>query len=139
MQELWKATLQFFLNNFDLVLLGSITLIQIAPIKINPWTKVSKCIEEKINGDIKKDVAELKRDFEETKANDMRWYILNFANSCRNNVRHSKEEWEHLLSQLKEYETYTKAKEINNGVIEEDAKYLRNLYQERCIKNDFLI
>ena len=42
------------------------------------------------------------------------------------------------MSQLKEYEEYTEDKGISNGVIDEDAHYLRELYHERNLKNDFL-
>lgn len=121
-----------------IVLIGAFTLVEIVPIKINPWKSLFKWVGNCINGDLQKDVSELKRDFEETKAQDKRWHILNFANSCRNGKLHSKDEWQHVMSELSEYENYTDKKGITNGVIEEDAKYLRELYQERNKKNDFL-
>ena len=129
---------QFIIDHLDVVILGLFTLIEITPVKINPWTKILRFLGNSINGDIRKDVTELKRDFEETKAKDMRWHILDFSNSCRHGRMHSREEWVHVIEQLKEYEVYTETKEIENGVIEEEAKYLRRLYQERCEKNDFL-
>ena len=121
------------------ILIGAFTLIEIAPIKINPWKKLFQGIGDVMNGDIKKDLSELKRDFEETKAQDKRWYILNFANSCRNGMLHSKDEWRHVISEISEYETYTQKKGLVNGVIEEDSKYIRELYRERNIKNDFFV
>lgn len=120
------------------VILGAITLVEVAPIKINPWKWLFKWIGDAINGDMRKDLSELKRDFEETKAQDKRWRILEFARSCRNGVKHSREEWKHAISELAEYEQYTEDKHITNGVMEEDAKFLRALYQERLTKNDFL-
>lgn len=122
-----------------------LTLVQIAPIKINPWTALLKWIDKIINEEIykkidsiKDEVGGLKRDFENTKSKDMRWNILDFANSCRNGRLHDKEEWEHVIDQLREYEEYIEEKNLTNGVIEEDAKYLRELYRERCKQNDFL-
>ena len=120
------------------LLIGAVTIVQITPIKLNPWEWLFSWIGEKVNGDIRKDLAELKRDFEQTKAQDKRWHILNFADSCRRDERHTKEEWEHAISELREYEEYTERKDITNGVIEETAKYLRELYHERISKNDFL-
>ena len=67
----------------------------------------------------------------------MRWHILNYANSCRHGVEHSHDEWRHVINQISEYEAYTKKKGIHNGVVEEDTKFLRELYHERNIKNDF--
>lgn len=125
-------------TNPSVVLLGAVTVIEIVPIKLNPWKWLFSWIGNAINGDIRKDLAELKRDFEETKAQDKRWNILNFANSCRNGKLHSHEEWNHAIAELAEYEAYTERKDITNGVIEEESKYLRELYHERCIKNDFL-
>lgn len=120
------------------VIIGAFTLIEVVPIKINPWKWLFKWVGKCINGDLQKNLNELKRDFEETKAQDKRWRILEFSRSCRNGVQHSREEWKHAISELKEYEEYTKNKNIINGVMEEDAKFLRELYRERNKKNDFL-
>lgn len=129
----------------SVIIFGAITLIEIAPIKINPWKTLFNWIGKMINSDIqteikemKDDLTELKKDFESKKAEDMRWEILNFANSCRRGVEHGKDSWRHAMSQLAAYESYTERKGITNGVIEEDAHYLRELYQERNRKNDFL-
>lgn len=89
-------------------------------------------------GKLWKILSEFKRDFDETKAQNKRWSILSFARSCRNGEMHTREEWKHAISELAEYEAYTENKKINNGVIEEDAKYLRELYHERNLKNDFV-
>ena len=127
-----------FITSPSIIVVGAITLIEITPIKINPWQKLFAWIGRLINGEMQKDLIELKRDFEETKAQDKRWHILSFARSCRQGEKHTKEEWNHAISELKDYEKYTKEKNISNGVIEENAKYLRELYQERLKKNDFL-
>lgn len=122
----------------SVVLFGTLTIIEFTPIKLNPLKWLGKKIGNLINGELIKDLHELKRDFEETKAQDKRWFILNFANSCRRGECHSREEWKHAISEIREYEKYTEEKEIVNGVIEEDSKYLRELYHERNLKNDFL-
>lgn len=122
----------------SVVIFGAITLIEIAPIKINPWAALFKWIGKMINGDLREQVMELKRDFEKKNVEDMRWEILNFANTCRRGTDHSKDEWRHVMDQLYDYEKYTEKKGITNGVIEEDAHFLRELYHERNLKNDFL-
>lgn len=127
-----------FVTHPAVILVSSITVIQIVPIKVNPWSALLSWMGNILYGDIRRDLSELKRDFEETKANDMRWNILNFANSCRRHEDHGKDEWRHVMAQISEYEEYTEKKHINNGVIEEDTKYLRELYHERNVKNDFL-
>lgn len=137
MEEILNFLKEIFTHP-GLVLFGAITLIEVTPIKINPWGALFKWIGKAVNGDIQKDLVELKRDFEETKAQDKRWRILEFSRSCRNGVQHSREEWKHAISELAEYEQYTEKKHITNGVMEEDAKFLRELYHERNRKNDFL-
>lgn len=122
----------------SVIIFGAITLIEIAPIKINPWAALFKWIGKMINGDLREQVMELKRDFEKKNVEDMRWEILNFANTCRRGTNHSKDEWRHVMDQLYDYEKYTEKKGITNGVIEEDAHFLRELYHERNLKNDFL-
>lgn len=137
LEELMQSFVDVFTNP-SVIIIGAITLVEVTPIKINPLRALFKWIGKAVNGDIQKDLAELKRDFEETKAQDKRWRILEFSRSCRNGVPHSREEWKHAISELKEYEEYTKKKNIVNGVMEEDAKFLRELYRERNMKNDFL-
>ena len=131
--------LDLLLNNPFALAIGGATLIQIAPIKIDPWTKLFKWIGDIVNGDVKRELKELKREVECEKANNARWNILNFANTCRHGKRHSKEEWNHVIDQIYKYDAYVEEKGIDNGVFEEDAKYLKGLYQKISEKNDFLL
>ena len=132
-----ESLLAFFTSP-GVVLIGAVTLIQIVPIKINPWSALLRWVSDALYGDMRQDLSELKRDFEETKSNDMRWNILNFANSCRRHEEHGKDEWRHVMAQISEYEEYTEKKNIHNGVIEEDTRFLRELYHDRNVKNDFI-
>lgn len=132
-------------TNPTVIIFGAITLFEIVPIKINPWSTLFRWIGKAINGELKEqlsdlssDVLELKSDFEMKKAEDMRWEILEFANTCRIGNEHSKDEWRHVMNQVSEYEEYTERKGITNGVIEEDTRFLRELYHERNVRNDFL-
>lgn len=136
--EVMEEILRFSVNNPWFTFFGAITIIQIVPIKVDPWSAITHWIKQAIVGDLERTMNELKKDVEQEKIDNKRWNILDFANSCRNNRLHTKEEWSHCLSQLKEYEEYCESHGIPNGVIEEDGKYLRELYKERNLKNDFL-
>ena len=125
-------------DNLTLVIIGLASLIEVSKIKFNPWSKLLEWVSDAVIGDFKKEFKEFKRESEEKAANDMRWDILSFANSCRQGQSHSKDEWWHCIAQIREYEDYTKRKGIVNGIIEEDSEYLRQLYHERNVKNDFL-
>lgn len=138
MEAIIEAALDLATNPI-IVALGSITIVEIVPIKLKPWTALLRWMGRIMNGDLKKEVTELKQDFENTKANGMRWEILSFANGCRHKRKHTKEEWNHVITRIKEYETYVEEKGIDNGVIEEESKYLRELYHDISMKNDFLL
>jgi len=122
-----------------------LTLVEITPIKVNPWSHLLKWIGDKMNDDLRQEfktlkgeLHTLKKDFEEKNAHDKRWSILDFANSCHNGRKHTKEEWEHVLNQLLFYEEYVDKNEIPNAVIEEETRYLRELYRELMNKNEFI-
>lgn len=141
-----KHMMDLLFHNPYIVVLGAVTLIQVAPIKIDPWTRLFKWIGSIINGEVsrelqevKHDLHELKREVECDKTSTARWNILHFANTCRHGKRHSKEEWEHVIDEIYKYDAYVEEKNIENGVFEEDAKYLKSLYQEISEKNDFLL
>lgn len=123
------------LSNPGVVLIGAVTLIEIVPVKIHPW----KWVTNLLLGDIRKEISDLRNEVTETKVQTWRWNVLDFANSCRNGRRHSHDEWRHTMSQLAEYEAYIELNKIPNGVFEEDAKYLRSLYQRLSDENDFLV
>lgn len=118
--------------------IGGVTIIQIAPIKINPWSWLFAWIGEAMLGDFKKEMISFKADQENKNANDMRWAIINFANSCRRGEAHSKDAWRHIINQISEYNKYTEEHGIINGVIDAESEYLHQLYKERCVKNDFI-
>lgn len=94
-------------------------------------------MNEKVSN-VQEEVVVVKREFELKNANDWRWDILDFFNSSRNNRRHSKEEWDHAIDQVKKYERHVEIHDIDNGVLEEASSWLRNEYQKHIIANDFL-
>lgn len=122
-----------------------LTLVQISPLKINPWSWVGRQIKNVFVGDISEKldkmaakIDELESRFSADKIASVRWRVLDFGNSCLQGRRHTKEEWDHCISELSEYEHYCRENKIDNGVMEEMAKYLRKNYQERWEKKDFL-
>ena len=138
MVELFIENLKECLTSPGIVLIGAITLIQITPIKINPWSWIRKKLSDLIYGDVRKNIESVKAEITEMKVQNWRWNVLDFANSCKNGRRHTLDDWHHAISQLADYERYIERNEITNGVFEEDARYLREEYQKHCRNNDFL-
>lgn len=132
-------------QNYWAVIIGLSGLIQISPIKINPWTALFEWIGDKINGDLKKkikalsdDVNELSVQRKEDEKDRIRWEILDFANSCRNGRRHTKDEYLHIIELNDKYKKLLKETNDKNGVFEVEYEYIKQLYKERQEKNDFL-
>jgi len=81
--------LAWFKNNLGVVLFGAVTLIQISPIKINPWSWLGKTIRRALVGDLEAAVKSLTDDFTGEKVASKRWRVLDFANSCRQARMHT--------------------------------------------------
>ena len=137
--------IEMIATNPTVILFGAVTLIEVSPIKIDPWKWLFLQIGNALNSSVREDLyllktqqSELKKELEEHRAQDKRRHILEFANSCRRGEEHDREEWNTVITDIKDYETFVAEKKLNNGVIEETTKYLRELYHDRNVKNDFL-
>lgn len=120
----------FVQDNVTLTLIGAFTLIQISPIKIDPWTWIVNKIKKWFLGDIIEKLQTLENNFVDERARTKRWNILNFANSCRQGASHTKEEWEHCLDELYLYEKHCEEHKIPNGVMVECSKYLKTTFHQ---------
>ncbi len=124
------------------ILIGTFTVIQISPLKINPWSWLGKQIRQLIFGDsisdLEKEVKNIKGDLLDEKVSSRRWQILNFSSTCMRGILHTKEEWDHCIAALEWYEEYCERNKIPNGVMKECAKYLRKRYQEHLQNKNFL-
>ena len=121
--EIWE-----FLRGLDLGWTGAgilllLSLIQISPVKLDPWDRIFAWVGGKLNGNLQKQVREIW-------INMHRQAILQFARECRAGQEHSEEEWNHVLNVADEYEQYCQKNNVINGVVKQDTLYIRQLYQE---------
>ncbi|MGL6202047.1 MAG: hypothetical protein ACRC3H_24275 [Lachnospiraceae bacterium] len=142
--DIWDEIKRFILVNPGITAFGALTLIQIVPIRFDPWTYLLKWIGGVVTGPLKLQIAALDHKIdtnqkmaEEDHAEDMRWDIRIFTDACKKGEHHTPEEWRHIIAQMERYEAYVTKYGISNGVIKEETKYLRKLYEERNNKNDF--
>lgn len=117
-------------------------VIEVSPIKINPLSVVFAWIGKKLNADtvakfeaLSKQIDSLSERTAKKEIDDLRWNILNFANTCRNHVRHTKEEFNHVIAAHDEYETILKQMGKTNGQIDMDFKFIMDVYYD-CLKNN---
>jgi len=107
-----------------------LSLIQISPLKLNPWDKLLAWFGRKLNGATEKRLEELQKQVRDMWINTHRQSILTFARECRADMHHDAEEWNHILSIADEYEVYCAKNIVSNGVVKADTEYVRALYQE---------
>ena len=122
------------------------TLIQLSPIKIDPWTWVGRCIGRFINGEVIEKVNALSQDVKQNKADDdeqwatlSRSHILRFGDELLHGVNHSKEHFDQILADITKYETYCREhKDYLNDKASATINHIRKTYQKCLEENSFL-
>ena len=129
--EFWnKLTVEGLAGWGLVILIILLSLIQVSPIKLNPWDRIFAWIGRRLNGETQKKLEAVQKQVTDLWINSHRQSILAFARECRANIDHDAEEWNHILSIADEYEVYCKKNIVSNGVVKADTTYIRNLYQE---------
>lgn len=127
-------------------LLVILTLIQIAPIKINPWSWIGRAIGRAINSEViskvdalSKAVKNNKDDDDEQWASLSRSHILRFGDELLHGVAHSKEHFDQILLDISKYEKYCEAHpDYLNNIANETIKLIKKTYQKCLEENTFL-
>lgn len=122
------------------------TLVQIAPIKLNPWSWIGRVIGRAINGEVLEKVEELSKDVKKNKADDdeqwaslSRTHILRFGDELLHGCAHSKEHFDQVMRDISKYEEYCDAHpNYRNGVAHATIQQIRKTYQKCLDENDFL-
>lgn len=136
----------------SLVLIIFLTIIQISPIKWNPWDSILFWVGSKLNSPLKKEVDELKEQLKavdkkldghisESKIKDLkdtRRDVLDFCSSCMNGQRHTQEQYRFVIKKCDEYELYIETNKVKNGEITSAIKEIRRRYDKHIQMNDFL-
>lgn len=130
-----------------------LTLIQIAPIKVNPWSALAKALGRAINADVLKELEEVKAGQRETQskldahirvddernADLHRNRILQFNNELLRDIQHTREDFIEILAEIDAYERYCEAHEdYQNNRAVCAIENIKLVYKERLQKHDFL-
>lgn len=114
-------------------------------IKCNPITVLFKWIAKIIVKDVSErldrieaKVNSLEQSRDEDEKDRIRFEVLDFANSCRQGIKHTKDEFQHIIEINNKYEKLLQKTNDKNGVFAEEYRYIVNLYHKCQINNDFL-
>lgn len=121
------------------------TLVQITPIKINPWSWLVKWLGRNLTSDLSSKIdkvdLKLEKHIKESDERDLRKRresILDFASAVGNGRSYSKEQYEQMLRECDEYTQYCHEKEFINSVADESIKLIKTAYSQHLHANDFL-
>lgn len=122
------------------------TLIQITPIKFNPWSWLGRHIGRMLNGEVLDEVKDLKQDLADHKAKSeerhatlCRAHILKFGDEVRHGIPHSKEGYDSILLDIDSYEEYCdKHPGYKNNVAVATMKHIKKMYQKHLENDTFL-
>lgn len=123
------------------ILLVAMTLIQIAPIKLNPWSALAKAIGRAINGEViakvdrlERELLDMKENQEERDAISCRARILHFGDETIHGVRHTKEHFDQTLRDITTYERYCDDHpNFENNTTVLTSQRIKDIYEE-CLK-----
>ena len=129
------------------------TVVQISPIKFDPWTWLARKIGRSINGEVLEKVDEVKdaqvaarkrldehiRADDERNADLHRARILQFNNELLRDIPHTREDFIEVLAEIDYYDRYCKAHpEYENHRAVHAIANIERVYDDRLRKHDFL-
>ena len=128
------------------VLVVLLTLVQIAPVKVNPWSAIAKAVGRAVNADVAKELCEIKKKLDDhvtmddrRTADGHRTRILHFNNELLRSIGHTEEEFNEVLAEIDAYEEYCEEHpEYPNNRAVLAIENIRSNYKERLQKHDFL-
>ena len=145
METIAKMTIGELLGSSAGIFLLLSLFIEITPIKLSPISTFLSWLGKKMTGALANDVVELgvkvdaigeKVDNNET--DRIRYEILEFANSCQNTRKHTKEEFNHVIGLHTKYMAMLDEKHKTNGQIDIAFSYIADLYRNYLENNSFL-
>lgn len=118
---------------------------EVSKIKLNPISTALNWLGKKINADLNEKmdaqgerIEQLSQRIDDNEVGYIRWAILDFANSCMNGRRHTKEEFDHVIEQNDKYHKILEEKGLTNGKVDLAYDYIEEIYRKCQQDNDFL-
>ena len=109
-----------------------LSLIEIAPIKINPWSIIGGWIGKLLGIKAVSDkVDALEKKVDENQATTIRVRILRFEDELQLGKEHSKDSWDQVMDDIRRYEIYTNSHpEFKNNITVASTEHILKKYSE---------
>lgn len=128
------------------LLIVLLTLIQIAPIKINPWSAIAKTLGRAINKEMMDKLESLDKEMKQLRdatalesALNCRVRIIHFGDETLHGQKHTKEHFDQILRDIDKYEHYCNTHpEFENNVTVLTSARIKEIYRKRLADGDFL-
>ncbi len=123
-----------------------LTVIQIAPVKFDPWTAIARAIGRALNGEVLTQLSVLRENLDthirvddERNADLFRTRILQFNNELLRDILHTREDFIEILAVIDDYEHYCRDHEdYKNNRATFAIENIQRVYKDRLMKHDFL-
>lgn len=121
----------------ELTIIGAVTLIQISPLKINPWTWLAKMIRQIVGtAQLEKRIDGLSKDLAATRAKVIRKEIIDFAEELKRGKQYHLAEFEEVARLITEYRDLIKKYDIKNGYGVAQMEYIETYMRERSVSHE---
>lgn len=142
----------FFRDNSGIIsasVLVLMSLVEISPIKINPWSWLARLLnkpiiermdkqDEQIK-ELREEVAKTRKEVNENSATSARYRILRFDDELLHEMRHTKEHFDQILVDIDIYEKFCiRNPDFRNNLATMAISHVKNVYQKCITDNSFL-
>lgn len=139
-------TLSEFLLSGGGLLFALLSLVEVAPVKWNPWSALAKALGRAVNADLLRELSATKAALEEhirlddeRNADGHRAKILAFNTELLRGIDHTREDFIEVLAEIDQYESYCHSHpDYKNNRARHAVANIGRVYDDRLAKHDFL-
>ena len=122
------------------------SLVEVSPVKWNPWSALAKALGRAVNADLLKELSATKAALEkhiqiddERNADAHRGKILAFNTELLRGIEHTREDFIEVLAEIDQYESYCRTHpDYKNNRAKYAIANIGRVYNDRLKKHDFL-
>ncbi len=139
-------TLSEFLLGGGGLAFALLSLVEVAPVKWNPWSALAKALGRAVNADLLRELSATKAALEEhirlddeRNADAHRAKILAFNTELLRGIDHTREDFIEVLAEIDQYEAYCHSHpDYKNNRARHAVANIGRVYDDRLAKHDFL-